>query len=151
MTRRANSNAETLRRGGQLDRGRDIQGCCAPVLHLCDRLVALCVSASLRLIHQRFLQSGHLLLIGLRGSFIGRSALLERLNQPLRQLLANLFNRWRGGSEQFLDARHWPSYETARDDQVEVTQVGGDVQRDAVKRDASSDAHADGADFSLCP
>ncbi len=37
----------------------------------------------------------------------------------------------------------------ARDDVLEITQIGGDVQRETVRRHPAADVHADGGDLPL--
>src|SRR5579883_1567476 len=52
-----------------------------------------------------------------------------------------------GGFE--LEAGDGAIGDAAGDDEVEVAQVGGDVEREAVRGDAARDVHADGGDFLL--
>ena len=56
-------------------------------------------------------------------------------------------HRRRRGGKAFLDRGDGTAGQAARDDEVEITQVRRDVQRDAMHRDAPADADAEGADL----
>ena len=49
--------------------------------------------------------------------------------------------------EEFFEGGGFSFGDTAWNDQVEITQVGGDVVREAVGSDPTSDVHADGGEF----
>src|SRR5580658_4093091 len=80
------------------------------------------------------------------GSFRGDG--VQRFNETLDQLFLDLFHRRSRIAEKLLNTGCGAAGQAAGDDQVEIAQVGGDVQGEAMQGGAAADADADGADFS---
>src|SRR4029079_13782238 len=75
-----------------------------------------------------------------------RNLALEDLSKALRK---SIFDLRHGALASQLagEGRHRLVGDPARHDQIEVREIGGDVERDAVARDPARDPNPDGADL----